>query len=63
MTDIIDGGAIVGTIASSTSSYLVQFAPVFLLMGGLLIAVGVLFFLVGMITGNKSGIFDDHSND
>jgi len=61
MTDIIDGGAIVATIASSTTDYLGQFSPVFLLMGGILLAVGVLYFLIGVITGN-TGYFEDKSN-
>lgn len=47
---------IVPIIASSTTDYLVIFSPVFLLIGGLLLALGVMFFLINVITGRNNPI-------
>lgn len=51
--ELIDGTQIVATITQSTTGYLSQFSPVFVLMGGILLAVGVLYFLIGAVTGNR----------
>lgn len=50
---------VVLTIASSTSGYLVTFAPLFLFIGGLVLAIVVLFKLVSFINpGYKNSDFD-----
>jgi hypothetical protein len=53
---------ITAVIASSTTSYLGVFSPVFLLIGGLLLAVIIVIFLISLISGrpaNFSGVFGD----
>lgn len=49
MGDLIDGGEVAGIIASSTTNYIIQFAPIFYLLGGLLIALIVIEYLIEMI--------------
>jgi len=39
-------GSAVGNIASSTSAYLVAFSPIFLLIGGLVLALGIVDWLM-----------------
>jgi len=53
-------------IASSTTSYLGVFSPVFLLIGGLLLAVIIVFWLIAIVSGrpvNFSGVFGDDDDD
>ena len=50
---------ITNIIIASTTDYLVTFSPVFLLMGGLLLAFVVIAFLISSITGRKVNFFDD----
>lgn len=58
---------IVDQIASSTTGYLVTFSPVFLLMGGLILAFGVMSVLLGFIGKNDNNVaynpFDDDDDD
>lgn len=51
--DIIDGEAIVSVVASGTTNYLQEISPVLLLMGGLVLAVGMLFVFVWILKGRK----------
>lgn len=41
----------IGNIASSTSGYIANFAPIFTFMAGLLIAMAVIAWLIGLSTG------------
>lgn len=56
---------ITAVIANSTTDYLATFSPVFLLIGGLLLAVIITFWLIAIISGkpvNLSGIFGDNDD-
>jgi len=50
---------IVPIIADSTTGYLSTFSPLFLLIGGILLAVGVGFALLSFLTGKKYSVFDE----
>jgi hypothetical protein len=53
---------IVDRIVSSTSGYLVEFLPLFAVVGGLILAMVVVFSLVGFIPGsdnNRNGNRED----
>lgn len=51
-------------IASSTTSYLGVFSPIFLLIGGIILAFGIMAYLVGFLTGNREPIETiDFDND
>lgn len=52
--DIIDGGAIAGGLASSTTGYLGEFAPIFLLIAGLVLAMGIMEWLVSFFENRRS---------
>lgn len=56
---------ITNIIASSTTNYLVVFSPIFLLMGGLILAIVVTFALISIFTQKKIDIpvFDDDLAD
>lgn len=47
----LDFDTVVSIISSSTTSYVSEFSPVFLLIGGILLAFGVMAMLVSMLTG------------
>jgi predicted membrane channel-forming protein YqfA (hemolysin III family) len=49
----IGGSQIVTTIASSTTNYFEVYAPVFLLVGGIVLAVGVVGLLIDMVVRKK----------
>ena len=49
----IGGTQIVTTIASSTTTYFEVYAPVFLLIGGLVLAIGVIGVLIDTVTNKK----------
>lgn len=51
---------IVPIIAQSTTDYLAEYAPLFLLIAGLLLAVGIIFKLMGFIPGAGR---DDYDRD
>ena len=53
---------IVDTIVGATTDYLVVFMPLFTLIGGLLLAVGIMFYLVLIIKG-KNPINDDQQEE
>lgn len=53
---------IVDIIVASTTDYLVVFSPVFLLMGGIVLAMVVIFALIGFIPG-KTAQIPDHGFD
>jgi hypothetical protein len=55
----IGAAQIVGVVASGTTSYLVSYAPVFLFVSGLVLALGVGAWLVSVFTGKKIDVFDD----
>jgi len=46
-------------VASSTTSYLVQFSPVFVLIGGIVLAFVVISYLISILTGRDVNPFDD----
>jgi hypothetical protein len=50
----IGAAGIVSTVASSSTGYLSIYSPIFLLIGGLVLAFGVIFMLVGVV-GMRSG--------
>lgn len=60
--DLIDGGAIAGGLASSTTGYLSEFAPIFLLIAGLVLAMGIMEWLAGLIE-NRRDIDDTRGGD
>lgn len=49
---------IVTEIASSTSSYLVTFSPLFLLVGGIILAFGIISALIGFVPKKNSDVVD-----
>jgi len=49
----IGGTQIVATIASSTSDYFVIYSPIFLLIGGIVLAIGIIGVLVEMVSTKK----------
>lgn len=49
---------IVATIASSTTGYLVTFSPLFLFIGGLVLAVVVIYMLLSIFKKDKDQDFD-----
>jgi len=49
----IGGSQIVTTIASSTTNYFEVYAPIFLLVGGIVLAIGVIGALIDMVTNKK----------
>lgn len=49
----IGGSQIVTTIASSTTNYFEVYAPIFLLVGGIVLAIGVVGALIDMVTNKK----------
>lgn len=46
-------------IASSTTGYLIQFSPIFVLIGGLVLAVGVVGILISFFFPSKEIIIED----
>lgn len=50
-------------VASGTTSYLSEFAPVFLLIGGIVLTFVIFAFLVSVLTGRKIYVFDDDDDD
>lgn len=46
---------IVDVIASSTTAYLVTFSPLFLMVGGLILAMVVIFALIGFFPNGRRG--------
>ena len=62
--DLFGSSSPASIVASSTTSYLAQFAPVFLLVGGVLLAMGIIGYMVGILRGGGGGIdFDDTMDD
>jgi hypothetical protein len=60
----IDFDPVVTTIASSTTDNLVTFSPVFLLIGGILLAFITMAVLVSIVTGRPvQSPFDDDMDD
>jgi len=53
---------IVPIIAQSTTDYLAEYSPLFLLIAGLLLAVGIIFKLLGFIPGSGRDD-DDHRRE
>jgi len=51
----IGADGIVSTIASSTSAYFAVYAPIFLLMGGLMLALGIIATLIAIISQRQGG--------
>jgi hypothetical protein len=54
----IGAAGIVSWIASSTNQSLVTYSPIFLLIGGIVLAFIVMTFLVGILTRNVEGGID-----
>jgi len=52
-------GSAIGNIASSTSAYLLAFSPVFLLIGGLVLALGILDWLFDRFFPDKEDTRQD----
>lgn len=52
----VGAAGIVSTVASSSTSYLAVYSPIFLLIGGLMLALGVVAILIGIFGGNADGI-------
>jgi len=59
----IDFQPVANQIASGTTGYLGTFSPVFLLIGGLILAVIVGAVLISMLTGRRVAVFDDDDDD
>lgn len=55
----IGASQIVSQIASGTTQYLAVYAPVFLLIGGIILAIGIIGVLITMVSGRKIETFDD----
>lgn len=55
----IGASQIVTQIASGTTQYLSVYAPVFLLMGGIILAIGIIGVLISFLTGKKIDTFRD----
>lgn len=53
---------IVPIIAQSTTDYLAEYAPLFLLIAGLVLAIGIIFKIVGFIPGGDTESNDDDDN-
>jgi len=53
------GAQIASIVVGSTSGYFETFSPIFLLIGGLLLAFVVLAVLASLVVGRKISIFDD----
>lgn len=49
----IGGTQIVTTIASSTTNYFEVYSPIFLLIGGLVLAIGIIGALIDMASAKK----------
>lgn len=49
---------IVPVIASGTTQYLAVYSPVFLLMGGLILAIGIVAVLISLLTRRRVDVFD-----
>ncbi len=49
----IGGSQIVTTIASSTSTYFEVYSPIFLLVGGIVLAISIIGALINYTTGKK----------
>lgn len=49
----IGGSQIVTTIASSTGNYFEVYSPIFLLIGGLVLAIGIIGALIDMVVNKK----------
>ena len=52
----IGAQGIVNTIASSSTQYLASYSPIFLLIGGLVLAFGVVSVLIGFFGGSIADI-------
>ena len=52
----IGAQGIVDTIASSSTQYLASYSPIFLLIGGLVLAFGVVSVLIGFFGGSIADI-------
>lgn len=55
----IGASQIVGEIASGTTSYLVTYSPVFIFAAGLVLALGIIGWLISTISGRRDQNFDD----
>lgn len=53
-TDLINGSQIVSVIASSTTGYLANFSPLIYLGGGILLAVGISYFLIDILSSVRT---------
>jgi len=51
------------TIASGTTNYIATFSPVFLLIGGLILAIIVGAVLISFFTGRRVSVFDENDDD
>lgn len=49
---------IVIEIASGTTHYLEVYSPIFLLMGGIVLAIGIIASLISFLTRKKIDVFD-----
>lgn len=49
---------IVPVIASGTTQYLATYSPLFLLVGGIILAIGIVAVLISFLTRRKVDVFD-----
>lgn len=56
-------GTVVNVIAGSTTGYMSTFAPVFLLIGGILLAFIAMAILISIITGTPINPFAENDDD
>lgn len=50
---------IVSVIASGTTQYLATYSPLFLFIGGIILAIGIISVLISLLTKKKVDVFDD----
>lgn len=55
----IGASQIVLQIASGTTQYLSVYSPIFLLIGGIVLAIGIIASLISILTRKKVDVFED----
>lgn len=55
----VGAGEIVDVIVGSTTGYLAEYSPIFLLIGGIVLAVAVIAMLLFIFTGRQLDVFGD----
>jgi len=50
---------IVSQVTSGATQYLSVYSPVFLLIGGIILAIGIVGVLISFVSGKKMDVFDE----